>query len=128
MDRYIETAKCAYSAWERAGRPEGRALEYWLQAEAELAAMPASEESVKEEATMDRDIEVARCAYSIWERAGRPDGRALEHWLQAEAEFAAGPATKSRLVPSAPAARAPKSKDRVPKEVARRSARPHLNM
>ncbi|MBW2373280.1 MAG: DUF2934 domain-containing protein, partial [Deltaproteobacteria bacterium] len=22
-------------------------------------------------------------AYHIWERAGRPHGRALEHWLQA---------------------------------------------
>jgi hypothetical protein len=26
-------------------------------------------------------------AYSIWEREGRPDGRALNHWLQAEAEL-----------------------------------------
>jgi hypothetical protein len=26
-------------------------------------------------------------AYSIWEREGRPDGQALCHWLQAEAEL-----------------------------------------
>jgi hypothetical protein len=26
-------------------------------------------------------------AYSIWEREGRPDGKALSHWLQAEAEL-----------------------------------------
>jgi hypothetical protein len=26
-------------------------------------------------------------AYSIWEREGRPDGKALNHWLQAEAEL-----------------------------------------
>ena len=27
-------------------------------------------------------------AYEIWEQAGRPEGKALEHWLQAEAEIA----------------------------------------
>jgi hypothetical protein len=27
-------------------------------------------------------------AYELWERAGRPEGRALEHWLQAESECA----------------------------------------
>lgn len=27
-------------------------------------------------------------AYQIWERAGRPEGKAVEHWLQAEAEIA----------------------------------------
>ncbi|HEV2335878.1 MAG TPA: DUF2934 domain-containing protein [Stellaceae bacterium] len=28
-------------------------------------------------------------AYEIWERAGRPEGKATEHWLQAEAEITA---------------------------------------
>ena len=28
-------------------------------------------------------------AYAIWEREGRAHGRALDHWLQAEAELAA---------------------------------------
>ena len=28
-------------------------------------------------------------AYEIWEKAGRPEGRAEEHWWQAEAEIAA---------------------------------------
>ena len=28
-------------------------------------------------------------AYGIWEREGRPHGRELEHWLQAESELAA---------------------------------------
>jgi hypothetical protein len=28
-------------------------------------------------------------AYEIWQRAGRPEGKAMEHWLQAEAETAA---------------------------------------
>ena len=29
-------------------------------------------------------------AYRIWEREGRPEGRSLEHWLQAEVEIATG--------------------------------------
>jgi hypothetical protein len=32
---------------------------------------------------------IARKAYQIWEAAGRPNGRELEHWLQAEAELRA---------------------------------------
>jgi hypothetical protein len=28
-------------------------------------------------------------AYEIWEQSGRPEGKADEHWLQAEAEIAA---------------------------------------
>jgi Protein of unknown function (DUF2934) len=32
--------------------------------------------------------DIAERAYFIWEQAGRLDGRALEHWLQAEAELA----------------------------------------
>jgi hypothetical protein len=28
-------------------------------------------------------------AYQIWEEAGRPEGKAAEHWRQAEAEVAA---------------------------------------
>ncbi len=28
-------------------------------------------------------------AYEIWERAGRPEGKTVEHWLQAESEIAA---------------------------------------
>ena len=34
---------------------------------------------------------IERRAYRIWEQEGRPEGRALENWTQAEAElFAAG--------------------------------------
>lgn len=32
---------------------------------------------------------IAHRAYEIWQRAGCPDGRAMEHWLQAEVEMAA---------------------------------------
>ncbi len=31
---------------------------------------------------------IALCALSIWEAEGRPQGRALDHWLQAEARLA----------------------------------------
>jgi Protein of unknown function (DUF2934) len=30
-------------------------------------------------------------AYALWEEEGRPDGRALAHWLAAEREFQARP-------------------------------------
>jgi hypothetical protein len=33
--------------------------------------------------------EIAQCAYLIWEREGRPTGRAKEHWLQAESQLMA---------------------------------------
>jgi hypothetical protein len=29
--------------------------------------------------------QIANEAYRLWEAAGRPDGRALDHWLEAEA-------------------------------------------
>ena len=31
--------------------------------------------------------EIAYCAYLIWVREGRPEGRAREHWLQAETQL-----------------------------------------
>lgn len=34
---------------------------------------------------MHHDEEVRLIAYRIWEEEGHPDGRALDHWLQAEA-------------------------------------------
>jgi Protein of unknown function (DUF2934) len=30
---------------------------------------------------------IRRRAYRIWEREGRPEGRALGHWVQAESEY-----------------------------------------
>jgi hypothetical protein len=29
--------------------------------------------------------QIARRAYELWERDGRPEGKATDHWLQAEA-------------------------------------------
>ena len=31
--------------------------------------------------------EIAVRAYQVWEAAGRPQGRAVEHWLAAEAQL-----------------------------------------
>jgi hypothetical protein len=30
--------------------------------------------------------QISRRAYEIWDREGRPEGRDLDHWIQAEAE------------------------------------------
>jgi hypothetical protein len=38
---------------------------------------------------------IERCAYLIWEQEGRPGGRALENWTQAEAELLAAGQLKS---------------------------------
>ncbi|MDM8000028.1 MAG: DUF2934 domain-containing protein [Dehalococcoidia bacterium] len=36
---------------------------------------------------MQKDDAVRSIAYSIWEEEGRPEGRALDHWLKAEAQW-----------------------------------------
>ncbi len=36
--------------------------------------------------TDDRHAEIAKRAYQIWENEGCPNNRALDHWLEAEAE------------------------------------------
>jgi len=38
-----DTAERAYLIWEQAGRPDEKALEYWLQAEAELSTEPTAQ-------------------------------------------------------------------------------------
>lgn len=40
-----------------------------------------------QQVTQDFAELVRRRAYEIYEQSGRPDGRAHEHWLQAEAEI-----------------------------------------
>jgi hypothetical protein len=35
------------------------------------------------------DRQIRQRAYDIWESQGRPDGRAVEHWRQAQAEVQA---------------------------------------
>ena len=53
----------AYLLWERDGRPEGRAEEYWYR---------AHEHHLRER------------AYILWEQEGRPEGRADEYWCRTE--------------------------------------------
>jgi Protein of unknown function (DUF2934) len=36
-----------------------------------------------------RYTEISKRAHFFWELEGRPNGRDLDHWLRAEAEFAA---------------------------------------
>jgi Protein of unknown function (DUF2934) len=63
----------------------------------------------------DDSIEIVRLrAYQIWEHSGRPIGRDLDHWLQAELECQGAGARRSRSAkrkspgPKAPPKRAAK--------------------
>lgn len=53
----------AYALWEQAGRPEGRAEEFW-----HLAQHQHWRER----------------AYALWEREGAPEGKADEHWQRVQ--------------------------------------------
>jgi hypothetical protein len=39
--------------------------------------------------SIDEAPSIAERAYLLWEQAGRPEGKALEHWLRAKAERSA---------------------------------------
>lgn len=55
--------------------------------------------------TVDHVRKIAERAYRLWESEGQPHGRALDHWLRAEAELAIDPApqvTTSSPKPSTP--------------------------
>ena len=50
---------------------------------------------------------IAQRAYEIWERDGRPEGRAAEHWFRAASELKAQTrGTERQGTPDKPAARA----------------------
>jgi hypothetical protein len=42
---------------------------------------------------------IREAAYGLWEREGRPEGRALEHWLRATAERASGKSRRLKALP-----------------------------
>ena len=42
----------------------------------------------------DETRRIRERAYQIWEEAGRPEGRAVEHWLMAEKEIVEGAAAE----------------------------------
>jgi len=35
----------------------------------------------------ERERNIRERAYAIWEKEGRPDGKSVDHWLQAEGEI-----------------------------------------
>jgi hypothetical protein len=39
---------------------------------------------------LDTRFQIAERAYFIWKQKGCPDGKALDNWLQAEAELSTG--------------------------------------
>jgi hypothetical protein len=52
-----DISRRAYAIWESEGCPEGRAVDHWLRAETELAAMtPAAKRSPKTRETTQRQI------------------------------------------------------------------------
>jgi Protein of unknown function (DUF2934) len=48
----------------------------------------------------DRSFDVSERAYAIWEQAGCPEGKALDNWLQAEAELSEAPVPPKSDVPN----------------------------
>ena len=60
---------------------------------------------------MTTNDDIAKRAYELWEKSGRPDGCHTEHWLKAEAE----------LRSKQPAAAKPARKPRAKKAASRRS-------
>ncbi|MBV9016956.1 MAG: DUF2934 domain-containing protein [Alphaproteobacteria bacterium] len=47
-----------------------------------------------------RDQAIRDRAYAIWEQDGRPEGRSLDHWLQAEAEIGIAVQTTAKTIKS----------------------------
>ena len=56
--------------------------------------------------TIHIDEEIRQRAYAHWEAEGRPNGRALEHWLKAEAELKTASGTPGRAARKAGATKA----------------------
>lgn len=64
----------------------------------------------KANATESVHREIERRAYALWEQAGRPHGRADEHWAQAEADILKPKKTPSKGKTKAAPARGHKPK------------------
>lgn len=54
-----------------------------------VAAISSADPTAREQAIRER-------AYAIWEQEGRPQGRDLDHWLQAETEIDSSDASDAR--------------------------------
>ena len=64
---------------------------------------------------IDQD-EIARCAYALWESEGRPEGRATQHWFEAESRLRSH--TQQPTGETVRAARTPKAPAREPSPMA----------
>jgi hypothetical protein len=62
LDQFVR--ENAYIAWELAGRPDGRADEFWHEAQ---------------------HHRFCERAYALWEREDHPDGMADDHWYRTRA-------------------------------------------
>ena len=65
-------------------------------------------------ATSDIRTRIERRAYELWDAEGRPIGRALEHWLRAEAELTGQVPAPFKPKPPAPLPSRDKSKRPLP--------------
>ncbi len=67
---------------------------------------------------MSREQVVRDTAYAIWEAEGKPEGRDLMHWQQAEARVAASAAVNAK-----PVAKGNVTKGKAPVSIAKASAK-----
>jgi hypothetical protein len=67
----------------------------------------------------ETDREIARRAYALWEKEGRPHGRDRDHWARAEHEVGA-----ERETAPAPAAQKPARPRKAPAEAALAAKKP----
>lgn len=49
--------------------------------------MSKDQEETRTKEPINRDDEIARIAYRLYEEEGRPEGRDQDHWHRAEQEF-----------------------------------------
>lgn len=65
---------------------------------------------------MDRDALIRQRAYQLWEKSGRPDGKAEEHWEEARRQIDAEQANSKPGKESGSGSRRPRTR-KVPKSV-----------
>lgn len=74
---------------------------------------------------MAQDVEAVQLrSYRIWESEGRPIGRDVDHWLQAEAELASEGQKASKAKTKSAASRAPKTRARKAGATTKKKAKP----
>ncbi|WNJ92496.1 DUF2934 domain-containing protein [Bosea sp. 685] len=88
-----------------------------------IAVVTRRERRVKGRHAMSREQIVRDTAYAIWEAEGKPEGRDLAHWRQAEARVAESAAAKAKPEKAKPAKTMPAAKGKAPVSVAKSSAK-----